>query len=165
MQCAPWLHHVAQRAVHAVAHHRMGLERFDMQIAGAIACGLCQQRVDHADHRRIVLSIQQIGDLRHVLHQPVQIDFAFGGTDHGSGITAVTVLLTQPLLPGRGIQCLERKRAMPPAQLGHGPRCGIVRSQQHRLATGFGQHHAVAAHPRVRQRHNGAHGSITSSGV
>ena len=143
----------------------MGLERLDMQVAGAIACSLCQQRVDHADHRRIVLCIQQIGDLRHVLHQSVQIDFAFGGTHHGSGIAAVTVLLAQPLLPGGGLQHLERQRSMPAAQFGYGPRRGVGGAKQHRLAARLGQHHPMTAHPGVRQRRGGAHGPITSSGV
>lgn len=143
----------------------MGLERLDVQIAGAITCGLRQQRVDHADHRRIILRVQQIGDFRHVLHQPVQIDFALGGTDHGSGVAAVTVLLSQPLLPRRGIQCLEGQRSMPAAQFGHSPRCGIDGTQQHRLTANLGQHHPMAAHPGVRQWRGGAHGPITSSGV
>ncbi|KAG0733589.1 hypothetical protein G6F23_013202 [Rhizopus arrhizus] len=165
MQGTAGLDHVTQGAVHPVAHHRMGLERFDVQVAGAIACGLRQQCVDHADHRRVVLRVQQIGDFRHVLHQAVQIHFTFSGTDHRCGIAAVTILLTQPLLPRCGFQCLERQRAVPAAQFGHRPGGGFGSAQQYRLTAGLGQHHAMAAHPGIRQRHGYAHGPITSSGV
>jgi len=70
-----------------------------MDITGLIAGGLGQQGVDHADHRRAVLSVEQVGDLGHVLHQAVEVDFVFGGTDHRSGAAGVGI--------GAGEQAVE----------------------------------------------------------
>ena len=70
-------HDIAQGAIDTKAHHRRSLERFDMNIRSLFARCLRQQRVDHADDRRVVFRFEQILDLGNVLHQPRQIDFAF----------------------------------------------------------------------------------------
>ncbi|MCY1532701.1 hypothetical protein D9M68_679860 [compost metagenome] len=71
-------HDVAQGAIHPVAHHRMGLERLDVDVAGAIARRLREERIDHADHGRVVLRFQQVRNLRHVLQQAVEVDLVLG---------------------------------------------------------------------------------------
>ena len=86
------LHHVAQTAVDAKAHHRVLFERFDMDIRCSFAQCLGQQRIDHADHRRIIGRFEQVFDRRHVQHQLVQVEIGFVFIDHlrrvaaGSGI-------------------------------------------------------------------------------
>jgi hypothetical protein len=68
---------VAQIAVDTKAHDGNLLERFDVNIGCAFAQRLRQQRVDHANHRRIVGRFQQVLDGRHVLHDLVQIHIRF----------------------------------------------------------------------------------------
>ncbi len=75
-------HDIAQRAVDAKAHHRRILERLDVNIRSLFARRLREQRVDHADDRRVVFRFEQILDLGNLLHQTRQIDFAFHFADH-----------------------------------------------------------------------------------
>lgn len=69
----------------------MRLERLDMDIAGAIARRLREQRVDHADHGRVVLRFQQVRHFRHVLQQPVQVDLVLGHAHDGCGVLGMAV--------------------------------------------------------------------------
>ncbi len=73
VQRARRLDQVAQRAVDAQAHHRARLERLDVDVGGAVAQRLREQRIDQADDRRIVLAFEQILDLGNFLQQPRQI--------------------------------------------------------------------------------------------
>ena len=50
------------------------LERFDVDVGGAVAQRLREQRVDQADQRRIVLAFEQILDPGNVLQQPRQVE-------------------------------------------------------------------------------------------
>ena len=87
VQLAPRPHHVAQRAVHAEAHHRVGLEGLDVDVGGVVARGLGEQRVDHPDDRRIVLGFEQVFHLGQVLHQAREVDVAAHLVHHGGGRT------------------------------------------------------------------------------
>jgi len=62
------LHHLAQRAVDAEAHAGVALVGLDVDVAGAVACGLRQQRVEHADDGRVVRRFQQVFNGWQVLH-------------------------------------------------------------------------------------------------
>src|SRR3546814_4875055 len=85
MQCATRADDIAQGSVDPVAHNGMRLERLYMYVAGTIARSLSEQRVDHADDGRIVAGLEQVFDLRHVLHQAIKIDFVGCGIhDFGS---------------------------------------------------------------------------------
>ena len=70
-----------KRAIDTKAHHRRRLERLDMNIRRLFARRLREQRVDHADDRRVVFRFEQILDLGNVLHQARQVDFAFHFAD------------------------------------------------------------------------------------
>ena len=74
MQRARRLDQVAQRAVDAQPHHRARLERLDVDVGGAVAQRLREQRIDQADERRVVLAFEQILDLGDFLQQPRQIE-------------------------------------------------------------------------------------------
>ena len=76
-----WPHDVAQCAVDSEAHQRIRFERFDMDIGCAVARGLRQQRVDHADDRRVVLGFKQVLDVRNLLHHPRDVELAFDVAD------------------------------------------------------------------------------------
>ncbi|VVN68107.1 hypothetical protein PS687_05359 [Pseudomonas fluorescens] len=92
-------HHIAQRAVDAVAHHGMGFVGFYVDITRLIAGGLGEQGVDHADHRGAVLGVEQIGDFGHVLHQAVEVHLILRSTDHSSGAAGIGI--------GTGEQAVE----------------------------------------------------------
>ena len=81
-------HDVAQRAVDAEAHHRGLLERLDVDVGGAFAQRLRQQRVDHADHRRVVGRLEQVFDGRHVLQQLGQVEVGVEFVGHLRGVAA-----------------------------------------------------------------------------
>ena len=70
VQRAVCLHDFAQRAVDTEAHAGVALVRLDMDIAGAIAGGLRQERIEHADDGRVVGSFQQVFHCGQVLHHP-----------------------------------------------------------------------------------------------
>lgn len=67
----------------------MGLEGLDVDVAGLVARGLGQQRVDHADHRRAILGVEQIGDLGDIVHQAVEVDLALRRADHRRGAAGI----------------------------------------------------------------------------
>ena len=73
VQRARRLDDVAQHAVDAKAHDRARLVRLEVQVGRALAQRLQQQRVDHADHRRLRAAVEQILGRRQVLHQPREI--------------------------------------------------------------------------------------------
>ena len=89
VQAAAGPHDIAQGAIDAVAHHRVALERLDVDVGGAFAQRLRQQRVEHADDRRVVTDIEQVFDLGDVLKQAREIDLAFHFDHHRRGLGAV----------------------------------------------------------------------------
>ena len=82
VQCPVRLHHLAQRAVYPKTHAGMALVRLDMDIAGAIARGLREQRVEHADDRCIVRGFKEVFYRRQVLHHAGQVGVGFDLADH-----------------------------------------------------------------------------------
>ena len=82
--------HVAQAAVDAVAHHRMRLERLDVDVAGAVARGLGEQGVDHADDGRVVLGVEQVRDSGISCINRSR-STSFSAARHGGGIAGVGV--------------------------------------------------------------------------
>jgi len=74
VQGAGGLEQVAQRAIDAQAHERARLEGLDVDVRGAVAQRLREQRIDEADDRRVVLAFQKVLDLGNFLQQPRQID-------------------------------------------------------------------------------------------
>ena len=67
----------------------MGLEGLDVDVAGLIARGLGQQRVDHADHWRAILGVEQVSDLGDIVHQAVEVDLALRRADHRRGAAGI----------------------------------------------------------------------------
>ena len=61
---------------------RVALVGLDVDVAGAVLGGLRQQRVEHADDRRVVRGFEQVLDRRQVLHQARQVDRALDLADH-----------------------------------------------------------------------------------
>jgi len=56
-----------------------------MDVGGTVARSLGEQRIDHADDRRVILGLEQILDLGDVLQQPRQVEVAFDFVDHRGG--------------------------------------------------------------------------------
>ena len=79
------LHHLAQAAVDPKPHHRVPLVGLDVNVAGAVPCGLGQQGIEHADDGRIVRGFQQVLDGWQVLHHARQVGVAFDLADHRCG--------------------------------------------------------------------------------
>ncbi|MNU57728.1 hypothetical protein D3C71_468530 [compost metagenome] len=155
-------HHIAQGAVHAVAHHGVGFERFDVDIAGAVARGLREQRIDHADDGRVVLRLQQVRHLGHVLQQAVQVDLVFRHAHDGRGVLRMTVGRRQQRLQSLVIDLRERDVAMAAADLAHGP-IGRARADgQLRLPPAQRQDRALRASPGIGQGMP-AHRSVSGS--
>ena len=73
VQRAVGLHHLAQRAVHAKAHAGVALVRLNVNVARAIARGLREQRVEHADDGRVVRRLQQVFHGRQLLHDAREV--------------------------------------------------------------------------------------------
>ncbi len=65
----------------AEAHQRIGFKRFDVDVRRAVARSLRQQRVDHADDRRVVFGLEQVLDVRDLLHHARDIELAFDVAD------------------------------------------------------------------------------------
>jgi hypothetical protein len=70
-------HHVAQHAIDAIADHRAVFIGFQMNVGGALAQALRQQRVDQPDDRRVVFRFEQIADGRNVLRQRGEVNLLF----------------------------------------------------------------------------------------
>ncbi len=63
------LQHLAQHAVDAEADHEPVLERLDVDVRAVFLDRLGQERVDQPDDRRLVLALEQVGNLRDVLRE------------------------------------------------------------------------------------------------
>ncbi len=92
VQRAVGLGHLNQHAVAAEAHHRVALVGLDVDVAGGLAHGLGEQRVDHADDRGVVLGFEQVFDRRQLGHELGEVDLLahvghhVGGVAVGAGI-------------------------------------------------------------------------------
>ncbi len=62
VQAPARLDHVAQGAVDAVAHQRARFEDLEVDVGGALAHGLREERVDEPDDGRVVLGLEEVGD-------------------------------------------------------------------------------------------------------
>ena len=135
MQRARRLDQVAQRAVDAQPHHRARFEGLDVDVRGAVAQRLREQRIDQADDRRIVLAFEQILDPGDFLQQPreIQVLREIAGQRGRAGIGAVV---------RGGDQLVELVRADAPGAQRHAER-----------AAQFGERARVrvAAHRHLRQ--------------
>jgi hypothetical protein len=80
------LGHVHQHAVAAEAHHRIALVGLDVDVAGLLAHRLGEQRVDHADDRRVVLGVEEILHRRQLGHQLGEIHLLAHVGDHLGGV-------------------------------------------------------------------------------
>ncbi|KAG0921546.1 hypothetical protein G6F32_015053 [Rhizopus arrhizus] len=140
-------HHIAQGAVHAVAHHGMRLEGLDVDIAGAVARRLREECIDHADHRRVVLRLQQVRHLGHVLQQPVQIDLVFGHAHDGRRVLGMAVGGRQQGLQRLGVDVRQRDIAVAAPDLAHRPIGGARAARQLHLPRTQRQHGALGARP------------------
>jgi hypothetical protein len=84
------LHHFAQRAVDAKAHAAVALKGLDVDVAGAIARGLRQQGIEHADDGRVVGGFEQVFHGGQLLHHARQVGIALDFADHRGGAGAGT---------------------------------------------------------------------------
>ena len=76
------LHHLAQGTIDPKAHTGMALVRLDVNVTGAVARGLGQQCIEHADDGRVVRGFQQILHRGQVLHHAGQVNAALHFADH-----------------------------------------------------------------------------------
>ena len=156
------LNHLAQRAVHAEAHGRGALVGLDVDVAGAVLGGLRQQRVEHADDRRVVGGFQQILHGGQVLHHAAQVDRALDLADdrRGAGLAAGIGLgdALGQTLGGLQLDRIDRMQAHDLGQrgarcLGIGPQhqalAVVLEQQALRLGPGIGQ---GMAHGRIPWR-------------
>jgi len=83
VQSSVGLHHFAQAPVDAKANRRVLLVGLDVDIAGSIARGLGEQRIEHANDGRVVLSLEQVFDGGQLLHHARQVHIGLYLADHG----------------------------------------------------------------------------------
>ena len=130
----------------------MALEGFNMDVASAIARGLGQQGVEHADDRRVVRGFQQVFDGRQVLHHAREVGLALHFTDHrcrtgfALGIGGADAL--HQLGRAMVLHCGHRVFAHYLAQAA-GQRGGM--HMQRELIARFLQQHLLGARKRIRQ--------------
>ena len=149
--------HVAQGAVDPVAHLRMGLEGLDVDVAGLIARGLGQQRVDHADHWRAILGVEQVGNLGDIVHQAVEVDLALRRADHRRGAAGIGVGAGQQGVELVVADALQAGQLMPLAHLADRPAGRPRADQQGRAMLARPQQGALRLGPGVgQQAHSGA---------
>ena len=129
MQGAVGLHHFTQGTVYPKANRTGPLIGFDVDVAGPVLGGLCEQGIEHADDGSVVGRFQQIFHRRKILQQAREVDGAFQFTHHCGGIaTAARIGLCHPAVQGRivhffdhivGVQAAHLRQARPNGALGH----------------------------------------------
>ena len=85
MQRPVGLHHFAQRAVHPKAHGGMLLIGLDVDVAGAIAYGLRQERIEQADDGCVIAGGQQVFHGRQLLQHLREVSVFLHLAHHGGG--------------------------------------------------------------------------------
>ncbi len=121
MQCAVGLHDFAQVAVHAKAHAGMALVGLDVDVAGAVARGLREQGVEHADDGRVVGRLQQVLDRRQLLHHAREVGVGLDLADHqGSAGLALRVGGADAVGQRARVQHLPALHRMPALDFGQG---------------------------------------------
>ena len=145
--------HFAQRAVYAKAHAGVALVGFYVYVAGAVARGLHQQGVEHADDGRVGRGFKQIFHSRQLLHHARQIGFALDLAHHqrragfGPGVTGADALRQRGC-----VGLLEMLHTVAAQHLAPwARRWRVVVPQRQLLAVVF-QQQLVAAGKRIRQR-------------
>ena len=141
-------------AVDAEAHDRARLVRLEVQVRRALAQRLQQQRVDHADHRRLRRAVEQVLARRHVLHQPREIGLASPGRRPTSPPRSARPGCRRARVRRRTPSALDRARDQRPLQhaldlddaVGRGVRAG---QHDDRVAFDAGGEHAVRLRERV----------------
>ena len=153
MQRPVGLHHFTQIAIDPKAHHRMALEGFDMDIAGAVARRLREQGIEHADDGRVVRGFEQVFDGGQLLHHAREVglalDFADDGGRAGFALRVGSADALRQGLRAVGLQRLHRVFAQDLAQ---GGGIGVGVQVQHQLLRRVLQQKLVAACKRVGQR-------------
>ncbi len=94
------------------------LERLDVDVAGAFLDRLGEQRVDHADDRRVVFGFEQVFGFGQFVGEGFQIHRVIEIGDHRARIVALLIQLAQQALePGRVVAHERKRRAQIAAQL------------------------------------------------
>ena len=164
---ARWgLGHVDQHAVAAEAHHRVAFVGLDVDVAGGLAHGLGEQRVDHADDRRVVLGFEQVFDGRQLGHELGEVDLlAHVGNDLGGVAVGAGIGLGEARLEGGAGDVLDLQgQAQAAAHLGQGLEAGALAQQQLGVLGPLpGHQNAVGLGEGVGQG-GGAHGATVAAG-
>jgi hypothetical protein len=153
MQRTIGLHHFAQRAVDAKAHGRGALVGLDVDVARAVARGLREQRVEHADDGRVARAFQQVFDRRQLLHHARQVGVALHLADHRGGARFALRVGRADALRERAVgQHFEGLHAILARDFGDRTARGMARHPQRAAAVvGFFEQQLLAACERVGQ--------------
>ncbi len=121
-------HDIAQRAVDAKTHDRNLLKRFDVDIRSLFPQGLRQERIDHADHGRIIGRFEQVFNSRHIEHELGQVKVGLDFIDHLGRIAAGTgVGFGNGRIEFIARHGFQLDAAIAPAHFGNRARFGCVR--------------------------------------
>ena len=146
VQSAVGLHHLAQAAIDAKAHAGVALKGFNVDVAGAVARGLRQQSVEHADDGRVVGRFEQVFDGGQGLHHARQIGLALDLGDHRGGAGAGTRIgRADALGQALCVQVLPLAHWVQAQHLAPGARVGLVAVPQRQLLAVVFQQQLVAA--------------------
>ena len=134
----------APRAVDAKAHAHRLFERFDVDIRGAAADRLGQQRVDQADDRCIVLTLEQVLWFPDFTRDVGQCEVFLNVADDRSRLQCATLVgVRQQRVEAFFGEAFERKRPVgQTAHLGQAGECrvGAMQRGQASICPGLQQH-------------------------
>jgi len=86
------LEHVAQHPVPAEAHHRAPLEGLDVDVGSVLAHRLGEQRVDQPHDGRVVLALQEVGDLGKALGERGEVGTRVQVGDNIGGVRGAALV-------------------------------------------------------------------------
>ncbi len=157
------LHHLAQRAVDAKAHRARALVGLDVDVARAVLGGLREQRVEHADDRRVVGRLQQVLHRRQLLHHARQVDAAFHLADDHRRARLAAGVGRGDALRERGLRLvLHGVDVVEPLHLRQRRQRRVLVRPQHELRAVVFEQQGVGLGPGVGQGVAGAHGGSPS---
>ena len=170
VQGAVGLGDIDEHAVAAKAHDGIAFVGFDVDVAGGLAHGLGEERVDHADDRRVVLGFEEVFDGGQLGHELGEVDFLAHVVDHRGGVAVgAGIGFGQPCLEGGAAEVFDAQRlAEGASDFGEGFEVGAFAQQQFGVVGALpGDEAAVGLGEGVGQG-RGAHGlraSVASAAV